>query len=212
MSESHEAMSNPKHGNSQRTPRRQADTIPDEEHDWTRPTAAAGIVGALIVAVFFLVLDVISGRGALWTPAILGAALFLGEGSPMALGEGSPMAIQSFDPLDHLALVTGYSVVHAVVFVGFASLVASQWLTHERARRFDDRAAAIAALFIFVGLQITFTVLGWLLRNDFDLAARLGSGWIATANALASVGMTAVLWHSARRLAAAHESGSRGRA
>lgn len=200
MSESHEAMSNPKRGDTHRPTGRLTDTTPDEEYDWTRPTAVAGIVGALIVAVFFLVIDVASGRGALWTPAVLGAALFLGEGAPMAGG--------SFDPLDHLALVTGYSVVHAAVFVSFASLVASQWLTHERVRRFDHRAATITALLVFVGLQITFTALGWLLRNDLDLAARLGSGWIATVNALASVGMTAVLWHSARRLATAPESGS----
>lgn len=200
MSDSEDALSRPIPGNAQRPIGSQADATPDEEYDWTRPTAVAGAVGAGIVAVFFLVVDVATGRGVLWTPAALGSALFLGEGAPTTVG--------SFDPLDHLALVTGFSIVHGAVFVGFAGLVASQWLTHERARRFDIRAAGIAALLVFIGLQITFTALGWLLRNDLDLAARLGSGWIATANALASIGMTAMLWRSAGRLASSGDARS----
>lgn len=200
MSDSHDALSRPTPGDAQRPVGSQADSMPDEEYDWTRPTAVAGVVGAGIVAVFFLVVDAATGRGVLWTPAVLGAALFLGGEVSTAAG--------SFDPLDHLALVTGYSIVHGAVFVGFAGLVASQWLTHERVRRFDTRAAAIAALIIFIGLQITFTALGWLLRNDLDLAARLGSGWIATANVLASIGMAAVLSRSARRLASDGEARS----
>ncbi len=200
MSDSHDALSRPISGGSHRPVGRPTDSMPDEEYDWTRPTAIAGVVGALIVAVFFLVVDVATGRGVLWTPAVLGAALFLS-------GDVSTAA-ESFDPLNHLALVTGYSIVHGAVFVGFASLVASQWLTHERARRFDGRAAGIAALLVFFGLQITFTALGWLLRNDLDLAARLGTGWIAAANALAATGMAAMLRRSARRLATAGETAS----
>ena len=200
MSDSHDALSSPLPGNTQRPSGSQADSTPDEEYDWTRPTAVAGVVGALIVAVFFLIVDVATGRGVLYTPAVLGAVLFLSGDVSTAAG--------SFDPLDHLALVTGYSIVHGAVFVGLASLVASQWLTHERARRFDARAAGIAALLVFIGLQITFTALGWLLRNDLDLASRLGSGWIATANALAAIGMTAMLWRSARRLTATGAAGS----
>jgi len=198
MPDSRDALSRPLPSKAQRPIGSPAESTPDEEYDWTWPTAVAGVAGALVVAVFFLIVDVATGRGLLWTPAVLGSALFLGEAAPTPVG--------AFDPLDHLALVTGYSIVHGAVFVGFAGLVASQWLTHERVRRFDTRAAAIAALLTFVGLQITFTALGWLLRNDLDLATRLGSGWIATANALASSGMAAVLSRSARRLAASDET------
>ena len=44
---------------------------------WPVAGAAAGALGALVIAVFFLVVD-LAVRQALWTPSALGAALFLG--------------------------------------------------------------------------------------------------------------------------------------
>lgn len=42
--------------------------------------------------------------------------------------------------------------------------------------------------------------MGWLIGPSVSLAERLGSGWVAFANALAAIGMTATLSVATRRI------------
>ena len=168
-----------------------SDRAPDREYDWTRYALLSGVVGAAVVAIVFLAVDLASGRPAFFTPAVLGSALFLGE----SIGGNVEVV-----PSDRVAVVLGYTMVHGVTFVGFGALAASERLTRRKAGRFGvGHACAIAAL-LFVALEITFAALGWLVGSDLDLAARLGSGWIATANGLAALAMTAIVARGAQRL------------
>src|SRR5688572_16774181 len=72
---------------------------------------AAGLLGAFVVAVYFLALDLAAGRP-LATPNALGSALFLG--APFDLAR----------PIS-LTLIAGYTLVHGGLFLGLALLVSS---------------------------------------------------------------------------------------
>lgn len=164
----------------------------DREYKWRTYSIVVmtGVVGAAVVAVTFLVVDLLSGRPALWTPAVLGAALFLGE----SVGE-SP----DFQPTSMLPVVLGYTMVHGVAFIAFASAVSAGRITEFHRQPFTMRYGLLSALLMFAGLEVFFFALGWLMGEDLDLAGRLGSGWIALANALAAIAMTATLAVATRR-------------
>ena len=66
---------------------------------------AAGIVGAAVVALWFLILDLLSGRP-LYTPTVLGTALFRG-GRGLAAPETLPISTE---------MVLMYTWVHALAF------------------------------------------------------------------------------------------------
>ena len=164
---------------------------PDREYNWPLYALASGVVGAFVVALTFLVADVLAGRPVFWTPAVLGTALFMGE----ALSEGEP-----FRPLGALPIVFAYTLMHGMVFLGFGALVAAERLTRDRSADFDMKARARMSLMVFVGLEVTFLALGWIVGSGLDLAGRLGSGWIAVANALAAIAMTATIARAAQTL------------
>jgi hypothetical protein len=169
-----------------------AGDVADYEYNWTIYAALSGVVGAFIVAVTFLAIDLLSGRPPLWTPTALGSALFLGE--PL-----SPDV--NFSAMLGIPIVFAYTLMHGVVFLGFGALAASGRLTHERSKHFTWGPAVGTALLLFLGLEITFLALGWIVGPGLDLAAWLGLGWIAFANALAAIGMTLTIGWAARRLA-----------
>ena len=162
-----------------------------DEYVWMRHAALSGICGAVIVAVIFLGVDLISGRPPLWTPALLGSALFLGE----------PIGIHD-DPMTMLSLVAGYTVLHGVAFFAFAIGIGSSRLAIRPAESFTLRSAARVALTTFVGLHLLFLALGWVSGSGLVIARRLGFGWIALANAVATIGMTAVIEWGAIQLRA----------
>lgn len=170
-----------------------------DEYVWMRHAALAGITGAFIVAVFFLGVDLLSGRPPLWTPALLGSALFLDES-----------IAADADPTTMLPLVIGYTVLHGVVFFAFAIGVGSSRLAIKPAEPFTPWAAIRVALLLFVGLELMFLALGWVVGSEVQLAPRLGFGWISLANALAAIGMTGVIEWGARQLAARARSGPGG--
>ncbi len=81
-----------------------------------RDGAAAGAIGFATIALFFVMTDAITGRAFLYTPALLGGALFYGVTTP------SEVTVS-------LAPVLAYSVAHVIVFLvigviaaGFASV------------------------------------------------------------------------------------------
>jgi hypothetical protein len=63
---------------------------------WVATGLVAGLLGASVVALFFLVVDLLAGRP-LWTPTVLAAALFRGEPpSPSAPPEA--LMVLAFSP------------------------------------------------------------------------------------------------------------------
>ena len=75
-----------------------------------REGIVAGLIGATVVAVWFLLFDVARGRPFL-TPGLLGAAVFQGATSPIGL---------QITP----GLVLGYTILHGLAFVAFVILFA----------------------------------------------------------------------------------------
>src|SRR5262247_3549409 len=76
-----------------------------------REGVIAGVIGAVVVATWFLVFDIARGRPFL-TPALLGAAVFHGVRTP----EGVPIAFGA---------ILGYTILHVFAFVAFGVVAAS---------------------------------------------------------------------------------------
>lgn len=133
----------------------------------------AGAIGALVVALWFLVTDVFLGR-AFYMPAALGSALFFGASHP------NDVAIST-------AVVLGFSIVHLALFVVIGLFAA--WL-FEEADRHPPALLAMVLLFVTVevfSLGLLSAVANWL----FDTIP-----WWSpiVANLLAALGMAFYLW------------------
>ena len=72
----------------------------------------AGLVGAATIAIWFLILDSLSGRP-LYTPTVLGSALFRRGGT-------TPLS----EVLPDLEMVLMFTWVHGLIFVAIGGLVA----------------------------------------------------------------------------------------
>lgn len=180
-------------------PSRQPNTQGEyDEYVWMRYAALSGVFGAFLVAVIFLGVDLLSGRSPLWTPALLGSTLFLGES---IAADANPMAM--------LHLVVGYTILHGIVFFAFAIGIGSSRLAVKPAEPFTIRSAMRVALLTFVGLHLLFLALGWISGSSLAIARQLGFGWIAFANAVATLGMTALIEWGASQLRARSSVGSR---
>jgi hypothetical protein len=142
---------------------------------WVVNGIAAGVLGALVIAVFFFVVDLFQGRP-LWTPAALGSAVFLGQ----VLGPEEPI---------RLALVLGYTAIHGLAFVGFG-LMASFTLMGARDRLGPVPGLLLAAVF-FAAFEVFFLTLTLLVAPD--LMSRFGLGDVATANLLSAGAMAGFL-------------------
>jgi hypothetical protein len=149
-----------------------------------------GLIGAVVVALWFMVLDMVIGR-MLFTPAALGSALFLGAESPEAVQVTA-------------STVLSYTFVHVALFmvagVVFAGLVV-------QAERQTSVLMAVVLLFV-VSLTLATGIIAilasWVL-------AELTWWGIAIGNLLAAAAMAAFLWARhpvlARRLSRAEEQG-----
>lgn len=142
----------------------------------------AGVSGAALIAVFFLVVDWLAGRP-LATPNALGATLFLGE--PFDL-----------DRAVRPALVVGYTAVHGGVFVGLASIAAALGFGRPSRPPGPVRSAPVLAALLFAGAALLG--LGFRFHAGVSLWNELGTTQVAIANALAALGMAAVLGHGLR--------------
>lgn len=162
-----------------------------DELVWMPYAGFAGLVGAVVVAVFFLVVDLASGRAAGWTPAFLGSILFRGE-----------EIASNAHPIRMLPVVLGYTAIHGVTFFALALFVGASRLAPRPPVPMTRRGAAATALTFFAGCEVLFVVLGWLAGPGLTLVERLGFGWVSVANALAAICMTRVIDRSARQLAA----------
>ncbi len=134
---------------------------------------AAGTVGALTVAVWFLILDLIQGHP-LFTPTLLGTALFKGMGVLTTLESG----VVSFE------MVIGFTFVHWLVFA-IVGCLASRLLG--LAERDPNLGFGILLLFIifefgFLAVTTVFAKpilqeLAWVTILLGNLLAALGMGW-----------------------------------
>lgn len=140
----------------------------------------AGLIGAAVVAGWFLVLDLIIGR-LLFTPAALGSALFLGV--------ETPEAVQIT-----VGTVLGYTVIHVGVFllagIAFATAV----------RHAEQQTAVLMGVMLFAVATVTFAVGAMAILASWVLAELTWWG-IAIGNLLAAAAMAAFLWMRHPRLA-----------
>jgi hypothetical protein len=151
----------------------------------------AGLIGAAVVAGWFLVLDLILGR-LLFTPGALGSALFLGVESPDAVQITA-------------GTVLGYTVIHVGVFllagIAFATAV----------RQAERQTAVLMGVMLFFVATVTFGVGAMAILASWVLAELTWWG-IAIGNLLAAGAMAAFLWmrhpNLAHRVSHAEERGA----
>lgn len=138
-----------------------------------------GLIGAGVVALWFLVLDLVVGR-LLFTPAALGSALFLGAESPAAVQITA-------------GTVLGYTVIHLLAFmvIGmvFAALVTSA----------EENPSLIMALVLLFVAALTLSIGAMAILASWVLAELTWWG-IAIGNMLAAGAMSFYLWTRHPRL------------
>ncbi len=140
----------------------------DSRSRYLREGVIAGLIGATIVAVWFLIYDAARGQP-LRTPALLGAATLQGLRDPSAV---------TVSP----GLVAQYTVLHGVVFALFGVLVAYLIVSAQ------SQPSRLLTVFIaLMSFEVAFlAVLTWWAH---PVVSALGWWAILVANALAAGGM-----------------------
>jgi hypothetical protein len=144
-----------------------------------REGIVAGLIGATVVAVWFLLFDLARGRPLL-TPGLLGAAVFEGVTDPSGLRI----------TVGH---VLGYTVLHGLAFIAFGVVAASLMAVSER-----EPALFVGFVILFACFEVFF----------FGVVGALGKSvlgalvwWsILIGNLLASVAMLWYLFRTHRAL------------
>ena len=143
----------------------------------------AGLVGASIIAFWFLIVDTMAGRP-LYTPTVLGAALFHG-GTELAAGQAVTPSLE---------LVAGFTWVHYLVFmligVGAARLMGVAELNPN---------AGFGIVLFFALFEFGFLLASMIFAEG--VMQRLAWPAVAVGNLLAAAGMAWVLWRAHRQLA-----------
>ncbi|HEV8614763.1 MAG TPA: hypothetical protein VGU22_04645 [Methylomirabilota bacterium] len=149
------------------------------ERSVLREGVVAGLIGAAVVAVWFLLFDIARGRPLL-TPTLLGHAVFYGIDSPTGLTPS-------------LGPILGYTILHGLAFIAFGVVAASIMALSER-----EPALFIAFVILFACFEAFF----------FGLVGALGQSmrgalvwWaVLVGNLLASVAMLFYLFRAHRAL------------
>jgi hypothetical protein len=144
-----------------------------------REGVVAGLVGAVAVAAWFLVLDGVQGR-VLFTPAALGSALFLGASGPADVSITTP-------------IVAGYTALHVAAFILVGLLGAALMRGAER-----EPHVLLGAVLLFVTLEAF--VIGMIAIAAVWLLDVIAWWMIAAANLIAALGMGTYLWREHPRL------------
>jgi hypothetical protein len=128
----------------------------------------AGIVGAAIVAVWFLVLDIARGQPFL-TPSLLGSVLFLGA----SVEEASDL---------NVVMVFAYTGLHGLAFLATGAVIAWMVSQFEENPQFGLVLLLLFLLFqsVVFGLEVTIVP---------NLVGALGAVSVALANLLSAVAM-----------------------
>src|SRR5437870_722964 len=136
-----------------------------------REGICAGLIGAAVVAVWFLLLDLWRGQPFL-TPGLLGAAVFQGVNDPLGV-----------QPT--VGNVLGYTIVHGLAFIAFGVVAASLMAVSER-----EPTLLLAFVILFASFEVfVFGIIGALGKSMLGALV----GWaILVGNLLASIAM---LWY-----------------
>jgi hypothetical protein len=133
-----------------------------------------GMIGALLVALWFLILDLAAGRP-LYTPALLGSVVLHGSDSAARGIAIVPLPIAA------------YTALHFLVFIAVGVLLSYLMSLFDR-----FPIMFFVLLVLFLSLQIGFFVLD--LALGAQLMGRLHAWTVVVANLLASAGMALFLW------------------
>jgi hypothetical protein len=136
----------------------------------------AGILGALTVALWFLIVDVLHGRP-FYTPTVLGTALF---------GRGVwPPSFESVQP--SFEMVAMFTWVHVLAFAGVGVLVAYLIAVAER-----NPNLGFGIVLLFVILEAGFTVAAMIVAEPVLRALTWPA--ILVANLLAAGAIASYFW------------------
>ena len=142
--------------------------------DYAYDAIYVGGIGGGLVALFFLVFDVVVHGEALFTPSLMGSVLF---------GGLSPDSVQAVD----MTAVAQYTAVHFLAFglLGFGI----SFITHQAEMR--ARHPVVAIGLVFLVLEVGF----WLAASLAipGVIHRLGALPVAAANLLAATGIALFL-------------------
>ena len=141
------------------------------ERSVVREGIVAGLIGAVVVAVWFFVFDLLRGRPFL-TPTLLGSMVFFGVQTPTGL-----------EPA--VGPILGYTILHGLAFIAFGVVAATMMAMSER-----EPALFIAFVILFASFEVfVFGVVGALSKS---ILGALVWWAILVGNLLASVAM---LWY-----------------
>jgi hypothetical protein len=150
--------------------------VDDRAFSWYADGVISGVFGASVVAIFFLIVDLLAGHP-LFTPNALGSSLFRG------------MAVTPEEPIMPI-LVVGYTAVHGTVFVGFGVIAAFEVLSMRRIPP-NDAGTMLLTAALFLAFELSFLAMAWLFAPH--LTGVLGVGRVAIANAIAAFAMSRYL-------------------
>ncbi len=163
------------------------------EHDTVREGLTAGFLGAIAIAIWFLIIDV-TLRRPFYTPALLGGALLSVLG-PAPSSDGATM---------HVIV---YTVFHFAVFMAIGIFAA--YMVH----RAEESPSILAGfLILFVSFEVGWY--GWTALLSQDEAWGQVAWWqVLGANVVAAVMMGTYLWrrHPMLRESLAYSLGGRER-
>lgn len=143
---------------------------PSRANDLAYGAFYGGALGGTVIAIFFLIVDAIQGQ-ALYTPSMLGTALFL----------------DTVVPGVRLDMVAFFSIVHFAAFFALGGVASWLHLTWEPLR---DRMVAIGVV-LFVLLTGALFLGDWLFLDG--VATALGIFEVLLANALTAAAMAAFI-------------------
>ncbi|MFW6206590.1 MAG: hypothetical protein ACOC5J_01515 [Gemmatimonadota bacterium] len=153
-----------------------------EDHIVIREGLISGLAGAVTVAVWFFLFDLLRGEP-FFTPAALGSALFLG-----ATGVG--------DVVVNAGTVLGYTVFHVAAFV-VTGMIATALVVESEQRP----PVILGAILLFITFEAFF--MGFVALIGEFLLGPLSWWTIAIGNLLATVSMGYYLWKKHPKLQAA---------
>ena len=142
----------------------------------------AGLVGASVIALWFLLVDTLAGRP-LYTPTVLGAALFHG-----GAGIENESAVTP-----SLELVAGFTWVHYLVFMLIGIGAARLMALAER-----NPSLGFGIVLFFAVFEFGFLLASMVFAEG--VLQRLAWPAVVVGNLLAAVGMGVVLWRGHRQL------------
>src|SRR2546422_3582843 len=151
-----------------------ATTIP-ESRTLYQESLVAGLVGAATIAIWFLILDSLSGRP-LYTPTVLGTALFRRGGT-------TPLS----EVLPNLEMVLMFTWVHGLVFVAIGGIAARLLALAER-----QPSVGFGILMLFVVFEFRVIVAPMFFAQPILHA--LAWPAVLVANILAAAAMGGYFW------------------